>query len=383
MSAKHFIGKNNEFGFTHCPLCGHDDWCMTNNEGGFAVHICRRIENFQNCYGIDNKLYIYDGQTKESNLPRFMEVNIKAFKEGVKVNMNNVPNAKPVKKKVAESPEPLSDSELDKIYRDLMDMLVLEEHHRDNLLNAGWTMELIEKSGVKSFPASKNPGKNMKRHHIAKKLLVKYGSLERVPGFYVAEGKFGQYWTMASASKGAMVFPVYNNKLEVKRLRLRLDVESGGKYRPFSSFFEEEGVNVYLNGTQCGDHMSMFYEKSFLTVPSYWNVFRITEGWKKGFILKEVLEQPTASLPGVEFFILYEAPEFIEFLKDRGVKYIIIDFDCDYKSNPMVRRALMRLIKFMKQQEFIVCLSDWDESLGIKGVDDYLLKGYELGYRAV
>jgi hypothetical protein len=55
-----------------------------------------------------------------------------------------------------------------------------------------------------------------------------------------------------------------------------------------------------------------------------------------------------------------------------AVEQVVLAFDVDWKTNPKVKNALMRLSETAKQY-FKVSIEDWDIKLG-KGLDDKLLK---------
>ena len=389
MASKHYVGRNNEHGVDKCPICHRPDYCTTRTVGDYYEVICRRNGQKSNIMGHDGRFYIYVGDTKETMATKFVEANTYARVKGISYDKSLA--AEPIiVKKPLETEKPmiaLPDKRLNRIYRRFMSLLCLEQWHKEQLLKDGWTEELIIKSGVRSLPVfdgmpRRAETKNQLRFKIAATLLSEFGDLKGVPGFYVKESKKKPdkyYWTFSTAS--GMLFPIMNTEGLVKRLRIRLDevTNRSGKYRPFNSFFinNETGKNTYLNGTPCGDHFSCFFDQSMKDIPSYWNVLRVTEGWKKGFIISEKLKMPTISLPGVAFLNLL-TDEFIAFLIGQGVNYVCIDFDADYKTNEFVALELFK-IKDRLSKYFHVGVSDWNKNLG-KGIDDFLLTGGQPGY---
>lgn len=387
---RHHVGSKNEHGVKFCPICGKPDFCITPlHPKGYYYHVCFRSSDSSNVMGTDGNLYIYKGLTKNGD-PSFVEANTLAKYSNIKYDSSKAQKAKIVQKQVISEDlvKPLPGYKLHRIYSDFLDMLVLDERHRQKLLGDGWTDELIRKSGVKTYPEPDGKTYHQKNNHpkryeLGSALSGKYGDLTGVPGAYIATSKRDpskKYWTFSSG--GGMIFPIRGQNRKIKRLRIRLDNTDKSKYRPLTSYWldKETGKNVYQNGTKCGDHISLFFDEKLIDVPSYWNIFRITEGWKKGYIINEVLKSPSASLPGVAFVKLI-TDDFIEFLKERQVNFICIDFDADYKTNKWVEKELYR-IKERLEDHLIVGVSDWDKDIG-KGIDDYILAGHKLGYKII
>ena len=290
---------------------------------------------------------------------------------------------------------PLPDSVLHNIYVTMLNDLVLEPQHREYLREEGWTDNLIETHNIKSFPEEdylrfKKKGtvyqsENPWRKELAEHLIQKFGSLEGVPGAYI--NKKGN-WSFAP--KAGILFPLYNRKHEIYRLRIRLQGEcSGGKYRNFSSFkmnenAEKQGffTNLYTKGCQSGNHLGFYFDPSRDDM----YIAYLTEGEKKGIIGNHLLKAPVISIPGVNSYSkLIEGTKPnrpIDYLKSIGVQILVIAFDADKLTNEKVMVCQDRVIQILQKEGFVIGLAEWDISQG-KGLDDLLTNGYKPVYALV
>lgn len=418
------VGKASNFPI--CPICGKPDWCAVFDiEGGYQLLTCMRDTNFTNTQGLDGKFYIYVGTSKAGNATyeeatqRLMRTGKDAEKEKFKKAYEQT--ARKLEKE--EEVKPLPASKLDKIYRALLDKLILEKNHKEYLLKEGWTEDMISKSGVKSFPVPDGirkrdniKTKNPKRSQLGKYLYEKFGDLTGVPGAYIRDGKYGRYWTFSGA--GGLILPVPNEYGQIHRLRIRLDnpTKKGGKYRNFSSFKEiyvdENGKeidksfymnmevaskskiiikNKYENGTRSGNVLG-FYDENCL-VPNDYMICYLTEGEKKAFVANYILGYPCINVPGVNSWSkMFDKNEkgvrFIDVLKEKGVKVLIIAYDNDKYKNEAVMKNQNQIIEALREEGLIIGLAEWDswyengKEKG-KGLDDILLAGKRPRYETV
>jgi len=169
-----------------------------------------------------------------------------SFRKGGK--KPQMPSMKPVREiQVVSAPrtevfgetEVLPRKKLDKIYRAMLGMLVLEKKHREALLKE-WKSPVYDVSSLLTdYPICSLPPvdkarfangetfENPTRKYIVAKLLQMFGDLRGVPGFYLRsgfywEGKSEQErWTFVALE--GMVFPCIDEEGLLYRIRVRDD----------------------------------------------------------------------------------------------------------------------------------------------------------------
>lgn len=385
--------------FRTCPICGGPDWCgvIVLDNGGYLI-ACQRNKEKTDTIGKDGNSYVWIKESKSGASNIYEELSQRMARVG-KSNNGTFEQYKEQHAKalpMAEKVEPLYNSKLDKIYRKLLSMLVLEDEHKQHLIEEGWTEEMITASGVKSFPVddyhrkqnfvmSKNP----KRYELAKVLYEKFGDLTGVPGACIKENSKGKYWTLVGPS--GIFFPIPDMNKNIYRLRIRLDnppMKNGKivmKYGNFSSYKEEikDGmiINYYTNGTQSGNALGVYYKDQDDFYIAY-----ATEGEKKGIVSNYILNKIIIDIPGVNSFslLLKVDPETgkrpVDFLKEKGTQVIIIAFDADKTINMAVLEAEKNTVELLKKEGFTIGIGEWDISWG-KGLDNILLKNYRPKYK--
>lgn len=408
MSFNNLEVGNSHGKFRVCPICGKDHYCSTypDRSGQYEFISCKFIIDRINLQGNDGKFYIYTGDTEGGNA-RYEEAHQNLARLGDSQNTNKgsfdhfIKNQEKNKELYAstkiEKIKPLPDSQLNKIYSTLLDNLILEDYHKEQLLADGWTEEEIKRSRVKSFPkpdfmAFKENSRNPKRFELGSILEKAYGDLTGVPGAYLkqARGKSTYYWTFAGAH--GMVFPCFNQIGEVRRLRIRLDEplknangKVTAKYLNLSSFKlnKEKTANKYKNGTESGSSIS-FYNYNCFSEADYY-ICKVTEGEKKGIIGNSRLGVPIVSLPGVNCIaMLLEVDpatgmNMIEYLISKGCKVLIIAYDADKNVNNKVLYQEQKLINELLKYDIIIGVANWEAALG-KGLDDLALNGFKPTY---
>lgn len=385
-----------------CPICGGPDWCgiMSLDDGGEAFVCQRNVDTLKpykdGVMGRDGRYYICVGISKQGQNNIFEESSQRYAKDQLKKGLQ-VKNFDPAKieRRVLTPVDiisPQSNDKLDKVYRALLDMLILEPNHREYLLNEGWTDELIRENHIKSFPVEdftrfKNKdnteyfSKNPWRKTLGERLSGMF-DLTGVPGAY--KNKKG-IWTFAGQS--GILFPLYDELHQIYRLRVRLDhVSSGGKYRNFSSWKQDEDaakqgflMNKYTLGCQADNHLGFYVNETRDDM----YICYITEGEKKGIIGEHLLKAPFISVPGVNSYAKLTVGEQgkrpIDLLSRKGVKMFIIAFDADKSVNAKVLASQQRTIDLLKAEGFLIGLAEWDAALG-KGIDDLLVGGHKPSY---
>lgn len=389
-----------------CPICGKGDWCgIMCAEFGDEMFVCQRNTDSLSPYkegviGVNGKYYLCVGVSKEGQNNIFRDAECVQAEDAVKKkewrqNATFKKAAAYVPKTLTpvDPVETLDNTSLDKIYRSMLDKLILEPAHREYLRSEGWSDELIDANGIKSFPEedyirfrNKDSGyysKNPWRKSLAKMLVDEFGTLRGVPGAYL--NKKGE-WTFNGQS--GILFPLYDTFHHIYRLRVRLDNVSkkGGKYRNFSSFkldeeAEKQGflVNVLHGGCQAGNNLGFYMNPSRDDM----YIAYVTEGEKKGIIGEDILHAPFISVPGVSSYgKLIEGSAGnrpIDRLKELGIKVLIIAFDADKATNEKVMQSQERTVNLLRKEGFIMGLAEWDISYG-KGIDDLLFNGKKPRY---
>jgi len=163
--------------------------------------------------------------------------------------------------------EPLSHKELDIRYRYLLNLLVLEDYHKEQLTeewNGGIYDDLAEKI-LKRYPIRSLPPldkvrfsgnmqmSNPSRKKIMQRMLKKFGGLKGIPGFYMRSGKYWneqteqERWTMVSIE--GILFPCFDENGYLYRLRIRDDYPDM-RIKPSSNvlFRNDSGILTHCYG---------------------------------------------------------------------------------------------------------------------------------------
>lgn len=166
---------------------------------------------------------------------------------------------------------------LDKIYRAMLDMLVLEDKHRKQLCDE-WKSPihdvrwLLEHYPIRSLPppdkarfANSERFKNPTRKSICSKLVSMFGDLRGVPGFSLRSGGYwsdkpeSERWTFSDLE--GIIFPCYDEDGYLYAIRVKVD---------YPNYKLAEGKTVSYNGKygyichnydQNGKHTWTFYPK--------------------------------------------------------------------------------------------------------------------------
>lgn len=373
-----------------CPICGKHDWCGWYPIAEGELLICHRDAERENKLGTDGAFYVFHGTSQRTGSSTFEEA-MQRYQRTGSTETGTATTAPRVRYTEEEKVEICPPNRLDLVYRAMLNELILEEHHKQQLIKDGWSVELIKESGVKSFPVpdsirykEKITTRNPKRNEIAKKLHDIFGDLTGVPGMHIKEYKGRKYWSINGPT--GMIFPLENLHHQVVRLRIRMDKEFNGKYRYLSSYKSilkgDTYANRFKNGSQALNMVS-FYTHNCYSEADYYLIF-LTEGCKKGFIGNRMLNAVIGNVPGVNSFgkILekdHTGMRVIDILKKRGTKVIVIAYDADKDKNEAVMNFEKRTVEALKKEGFIIGLAEWPKYLG-KGLDDILLKGHKPQY---
>lgn len=379
-------GFKNFSKFSRCPICNGPDWCgiLPAKDGGELI-VCQRDTMKADIIGTDGNFYVYVCDSKRAKASVYEEASQRRAKEIYRQGgeFGNFQYSKLQNQELVpvDVINPLENVKLDKIYRELLSLLVLEREHYHYLIEDGWTDALIEKHHICSFPVKdferykeKIYQKNPMRVNLAQCLLRNFRSLEGVPGAFL--NKSGK-WTFAGNS--GILFPLYDLNGNIYRLRVRLDRDTGyGKYHNFSSFMEDKEAkkqgylkNYYEKGCQAGNNIGIYMNADDDMYLCY-----ITEGEKKGIIGNFYLKNPVVSLPGVNSYSKLLDGQTgrrpIDGLIRKGVRIFIVAFDADKDKNMAVLKSQINLVKALQKEGCTVAVANWDVSLG-KGLDDLLI----------
>lgn len=398
-----------------CPICDHPDWCTyTDSLSGGPMFICMRIHDYQKgdvlVSSVDHQEYECKGPNKSGNLYFYLKADCdrwreeRGYKKGTprtKPRVITPQSIAPVKSKEPEI-EPLPNEKLHYIYYVLLCFLKLEDKDRAYLHQEGFTDEMIEKYMIRTLPEDDNYRYHNKTYHsinptrvsLATAVAKQCGDLTGVPGFYKETDKNGQptgRWNIAGL--GGILFPLFDIFVNLYRLRIRVtrsDIKTG-KYRNVSSSkkITVNGVtkNKYLNGCSSNNNCGIFFNEG-----DDFRVVFITEGEKKAIIGNEILKKPFITLPGVnshsKLLDVVNATantshkRFIDFLKEKGTKIVIIAFDADKNIKEQVLKCEEMTFQHFKEEGFTIGCADWDMAYG-KGIDDLLVNGHLPTYHFV
>lgn len=298
-----------------CPLCGGSDYCMIMDYGPEQgkVYWCRKTLNKGDVIA-GGKTYSYictkDQNTNPTlcdsfNLYREKEVEIYLREKWIAEKMQeDAVFAKrylekhPEYRSSAMIPEPaalrestsmykadareaaLSNKELDARYRYFLSLLVLEDKHRQRLLEE-WKSpvypsigeQLLGEYPIKSLPpidkvrfseGCQEKFHNPTRKFLVKKMCQKFGTCRGIPGFFLRSGLYWdtrpeeERWTFLECE--GILFPAYDAKGYLYRLRLKDDFPSFRIKEP-DLFFGTEGE--FLHGyDEKGLHTWIYYPKA-------------------------------------------------------------------------------------------------------------------------
>lgn len=182
-----------EFMRVSCPICGKTGGCMLHKDGEAVA-----------CIRVSSDRYF----SKNSSLPSYLHI-LKGENKRNKIEDDALPSY--------SGEEKLNDEALDMAYRALLSCLSLDDEHYDHLTSSsrGLNSEQIHIREYKSFP--KQPWK------VAKEIqsLLGTNDLSGIPGFYLAEGQYGTYWSISGTE--SILIPFRNHRNQIVGFQYRIE----------------------------------------------------------------------------------------------------------------------------------------------------------------
>lgn len=316
-----------------CVICGKTDHCWSayHSKGGW-LHYCAGAGGDSAVFGRDGRkyllknnrafpggmsggYYVYEAEEQQQqNLAEYIaerkasNPNYKYY--GANQSVTQAPVPVEEKERIhVDHVNPLPNKKLHEIYSYLLQLLVLEDHHRDALLkewNAGLVdpalgNRLLENWPVRSLPmndqARKACGvklKNMTRRQIIRELVERFGSLKGVPGFFyetirwtdkhTGEERVSSHWQMAGTS--GIVYPCYDTDGYIYRIRI------GDEHPVLCEYARDAGGNyLYKDHTkrvlQSNGKWGLVVEKRHVISADYRWDYRTGEWYREDRLTKE------------------------------------------------------------------------------------------------
>lgn len=450
-----------------CPICGTGDYCchIPAEDGYGEVWVCKRFTDSRviNPGGdtpgkTNGNFYLFIAEShqgygiyRDANEVAMAEANgFHIYRKGDNDSDVKYGAAATEKELVPVGiNEVTNDSKLDLFYRGLIAKYPLTKTHEAYLRREGWSDKLIKDTPLASIPVEDwrrgwhkrcdvlEPCYLKYRATITKELIDEFGEEPvGVPGFYqnISKKDGSVFWTFNSRS--GIVFPLFNAKGQIIRLRIRMDFidaakeyklnekkelyfigednkkrfvsvkgvqveefdgtrhaekdekyRGKGKYRNMSSYVElkqvEEGTytNKFLNGTESGNQCGLYChdDDNFLIAIA-------SEGEKKAIRGNDALKMPGIDIPGVssydKLFTTRIGKNILEKLRNRGTQYIAVAFDADKFQNKMVMDAEHGFVNAILSSGFKAIVASWDTSAG-KGLDDAINSNARLEFKEI
>lgn len=311
-----------------CPICGHGDWCMISDDRKLAL--CQRLQN--------------DHPNKKGGWWYSLEDRITASKEEF----------------LPRTEKPRGSEELlHAVYSDVFRQFPLSAEHLDVLKQRGLTIREIREQSYGTLPINN-------RHQVSKRLLEKYGepALSTVPGFYMKEGPYGDYWTIFGGT-GFMI-PVFSIDLKITGIQVRVDrPTSKTKYIWLSTDGKRYGTN---SGNPV--HVAM---PPMIQSNDIW----ITEGPLKANVIAWRKKCVALAAPGVAHW--QQIPNLLSQLRKLLVhegRNIIAYDSSEFVTKPWVKQNAELLAEELNRRQLSPIYALWNLASG-KGIDDVILSGNE------
>lgn len=325
--------------FIPCKICGRPNWCSASNDGAWAV--CRRVDTGEGLHKIDKSggdYWLY--RTGETDSDSYEA---------------DYPDPEP--QSITPAVAPADPDTLDKVYRALLQQLILIPEHWENLRKRGLSDDQIDLRGYKTLAG---PG----RSQTAKNLVGEFGAdvCRQIPGLFIKQGEKRAYWTLAGAP--GIIVPIRDSQGRITSLKVRADKPgSGPKYTYITS---SERMGAVQDGPSPMPTVHLPVHKS----GSHFARVRLTEGELKADIATALSGDLTIAIPGVSTW-----RPAVPALRELAPEKVLLSFDADARGNYNVARALQNTAVALQTEGFDVMLETWPEKWG-KGIDDVLASGF-------
>lgn len=310
-----------------CPICGKGDWC------GFNSYLasCMRVKEGSFKTKIQsngNEAYLHWLGAKSVDIPAIKEKQLTPAVRTAPVEVR------------------------DRVYREFLRLLSLYPRHKDDLIRRGLSEKDIEEKGYKSVPESNKPW------NICRRLMEIGCDLTGIPGFYKARSRYGgTYWTFNQ--QPGYYIPVLDSKGRIQALQRRMDDPGrGGKYKLFSGYTSQGGCSC---GTPAHVARPVKIKDSRV-----W----ITEGPLKADIASKYLGAVVVGALGATTW-----KPVLEVVLELGTREIVVAYDMDAATNPVVNRAEKALKSELRKFGIKVTRAVWRKE---KGIDDALVSGVDV-----
>ena len=162
------------------------------------------------------------------------------------------------------------------VYRDFLNMLNLEGHHKSYLQKIGFLNSTIDSQMYRSIPKKK-----IKRRLIANNLKRKY-DLAGIPGFYQEED-----WCWTFSSPRGFFIPLFDENNKIQALSMHLDKEYNGTTNMWFS------SNGRINGTST---KNWIYKNN---ITNDTKTVVLTDDLLLGNLIKAILNVPIISFSNI------------------------------------------------------------------------------------
>lgn len=237
------------------------------------------------------------------------------------------------------------------VYYDMLSLLSLSEHHKQNLLNRGLSEERICENRYRSMPADWQT-----RKQIANKMSQNY-DLRGMPGFFTQDGQ----WNLCG--KAGIIIPVCNINGYIQGCQIRLDNTDKKKYRWLSS----NPQYGFENGTRAYSWVHVTGNRHSGSCTGSPKVACVTEGGLKGDIASYLRDETLfVCVPGV-----CNTELLVDTLKELDVKRVVGCYDMDCGVNSDVQIALDKM-KLEIKQKLHIEYEPFAWNPKYNGIDEYL-----------
>lgn len=320
-----------------CPYCDE----VGRHEGHLYINVVNNTFICHKCGIQGNALQLYALLTNQSTKEAYKELaqEISTGQRRLYHIRYKQPAQQPQQKYIAP-PE-----ERDRVYREFLKLLVLNEEHKADLLRRGLSETAIKIKNYKSLSVEKE-----RRLLICRMLLQKGLTLEGIPGFF--KHKTSNEWDFIPYQGYAI--PVKNLQGQIVGLQARMDEPALSKYRWFSSSSSKDvgtpaEANLHVTGM------------------SEDGVVYVTEGALKADVAAYLSGKMFIGLPGVSSC----HKQLLETLQTIKPRMIVLAFDMDYREKKEVAYNLDKIKNLLAEHGFKFKQLEWDAQF--KGIDDYLL----------